>query len=323
MQAAVRPSVWGVDADVASPLIVMHDALVVGGGPAGLAASLYLARFRRDVLVIDAGDSRAARIPRSHNMAGFTNGVAGDRLIDAMRYQVRDVGVPIQHGYVERLERSGDAFVAHTRDGLVKQARAVLLATGALDVEPPMSKLSEALEQGALRYCPVCDGFEAQDRRIGVLCNVGKHGTNEALYLRHFTDQVTVFVTSADVAFDAGDEQRLSEAGIAVVRAPVQRLRLVGGKTEVLHGENATVCDSLYSALGMEVHSHLAARLGARLDDAGYVLSDRHQETCVPGLFVAGDVARGLNQISVAIGEAAIAASAMHLRLTQARPTSP
>ena len=293
----------------------MHDVLVVGGGPAGLAAALYLARFRRDVFVIDAGDSRAARIPRSHNMAGFTNGVAGDRLIDAMRSQVRDVGVPIQHGYVERLERPDDAFVLHTQDGNEKRARTVLLATGALDVEPPMSSLNEALEQGALRYCPVCDGFEARDRSIGVLCNLGKHGANEALYLRHFTDKVTVFVTSADVGFDADDAQRLREAGIAVARGAVQRLRLIGGKTEVLHGENATVCDSLYSALGMEVHSHLAARLGAQLDDAGYVLSDRHQETRVAGLFVAGDVARGLNQISVAIGEAAIAASAMHLRL--------
>ena len=293
----------------------MHDALVVGGGPAGLAAALYLARFRRDVLVIDAGDSRAARIPRSHNMAGFTHGVAGDRLIDAMRHQVRDVGVPIQHGYVEELERNEGVFVAHTRDGNEKRARTVLLSTGALDVEPPMSSLSEALEQGALRYCPVCDGFEARDRSIGVLCNVGKHGANEAVYLRHFTDKVTVFVTSADVSFDSDDARRLRDARIAVTHEAVQRLRLVGGKTEVVHGENATVCDSLYSALGMEVNSHLAAQLGAQLDDAGYVVSDRHQETRVDGLFVAGDVARGLNQISVAIGEAAIAASTMHRRL--------
>jgi len=298
----------------------MHDALVIGGGPAGLAAALYLARFRRDVLVIDEGESRAARIPRSHNVAGFPNGVAGDRLLDAMRYQVRDVGVTIQHGRVERLQSHEGAFVAHTLDGAVKRAHTVLLATGALDVEPQMASLSEALQQGALRYCPVCDGFEARDRSIGVLCKVGQHGTREAIYLTHFTQRVTVFVTSADVAFDADDERRLREANVEVERQPVERLRLVQGRTEVSHGGRVTLCDSLYSALGLSVHSQLAARLGAELDDGDYVLCDRHQQTRVAGLFVAGDVARGLNQISVAIGEAAIAASAMHLRLMRGSP---
>ena len=296
----------------------MHDALVIGGGPAGLAAALYLARFRRQVIVIDAGDSRAARIPRSHNIAGFTSGVAGGRLLDAMRQQVRDVEVPIHHGHVERLERNEGSFVARTLEGALQPARTVLLATGALDIEPAMPALTEALAQGAIRYCPVCDGFEASGRRVGVLCQLGKHGANEALYLRHFTDKVTVFVTSDDTAFDADDEQRLNNANVSIAHEPVQRLRLVGGRTEVTHGGRITVCDSLYSALGMAVHSQLAVGLGAELDADGYVLSDRHQETRVTGLFVAGDVARGLNQISVAIGEAAIAASAMHLRLMRA-----
>ena len=293
----------------------MHDALVIGGGPAGLAAVLYLARFRRDVVLVDAGASRAARIPRSHNVAGHPGGVAGEELLQRMRHQVREVGVPLHAGRIERLARDGAAFVAHAGESTWR-ARTLLLATGAVDVEPALASTQQALQEGVLRYCPVCDGYEARDSSLGVLCNSGR-GAREALYLRHFTPHVSVFVTSAEVEFAVDDAAALRAAGIRVERQPVTRLRLVAGKAEVTHGSRTSVCDSLYSALGMQVRSELAAAVGADIDDDGYVLSDRHQQTRVPGLFVAGDLARGLNQITVAIGEAAIAASAMHLLLMQ------
>jgi thioredoxin reductase (NADPH) len=297
----------------------VHDALVIGGGPAGLSAAMYLARFCRDVVLIDAGNSRAVRIPRSHNVAGFQGGIAGEDLVATMRRQVQDLGVPLCSARVEHLAHDGGVFHAHA-DGQVWRARTVLLATGAADIEPPMATAEQALDRGVLRFCPVCDGYEARDHRLGVLCNSAR-GAREALYLRHFTPHVSVFVTSADVAFDREDRDRMSMHGVTVHPDPVTRLRLVGGQAEVVHGGRATLVDSLYSALGMQVHSSLAAELGAQLDDDGYVISDRHQQTCVRGLFVAGDVARGLNQISVAIGEAAIAASTMHLLLSE-RPSN-
>jgi thioredoxin reductase (NADPH) len=118
------------------------DCLVVGGGPAGLAAAVYLARFRRRCLVVDADASRASWIPVSHNLAGFPEGIAGQDLLALMRAQADRYGARIAHGRVERLERSEHGgFVAVTADGTRHAARRVLLATGAEaeDVPPPRS----------------------------------------------------------------------------------------------------------------------------------------------------------------------------------------
>ena len=299
----------------AIPRTTMHDALVIGGGPAGLAGAMYLARFRRDVCVIDAGESRAASIPRSHNLAGFPGGIPGERLLQRMRQQVADLGVRVVPGRVHQLRREDDGF-GLTAGGTEHRGRTVLLATGARDVEPPLPDPQLAIDRGALRYCPVCDGYEVAGCDVGVLCD-GASGAHEALYLRQFSDRICIFML-APVDFSADDRTALAQAGIRIHEGLVKSVRLKGRRVAVTHGATSTWCDSLYSALGIRVASSLGVALGAEQDDSGYLLSDRHQQTRVPGLYVAGDVARGLNQISVAIGEAAIAASAMHLQLGRA-----
>ncbi|HLL19045.1 MAG TPA: NAD(P)/FAD-dependent oxidoreductase [Rubrivivax sp.] len=291
-----------------------HEALVIGGGPAGLAGALYLARFRRRVLLLDAGSSRAVRIPRSHNVAGFADGVAGEALIGIMRKQVQAFGVDIVGGNVETIEATAEGFRALGPQGWI-HARTVLLATGASDVEPAIDHIQQALDEGALRYCPVCDGYEVTDRNVGVLCKASEAGVSEALYLRHFTPRVQLFVTSPEVTLDEAQRKQLADAGIEWHEQAVIELALGDGDVVIKTGARQVRCDSLYSALGMDVHNQLAVALGAQIDEDGYVLTDRHQQSTVPGLYCAGDVARGLNQISVGIGAAATAASAMHLRL--------
>jgi len=193
------------------------DAIVVGGGPAGLLGALYLARFRREVLLLDGLESRAQRIPRSHNYPGFSDGIGGPDLLQSLRKQVAHYPIDARSLRAESISKLPSGFRIHWANGAA-DARFVLIATGASDIEPDMPHVAEALRDGALRYCPVCDGYEAIDKAIGVLV-AGPAGVREA---------------------------------------------------------------------------------------------DAHQQTSVPGLYAAGDVASGLNQISVAFGNAAIAASAMH-----------
>ena len=194
--------------------------------------------------------------------------------------------------------------------------RCVLLATGASDVEPDMPHLTAAMRVGALRYCPVCDGYEVIDQRVGVVTNSAA-GVREALYIRHFTPHVKLYVTDDSVRLDDADRRRLDEAGVAYTEAPVREIRLAGDEVEIEADEGSERLDAIYSALGMKVHSELAVRLGAEADEDGYLRTDNHQMTTVPGLYAAGDTCRGLNQIAVATGEAAIAATAMHVALRE------
>jgi len=286
------------------------DAIVVGGGPAGLIGATYLARFRRSCLVVDADRSRVAKIPRSHNYPGVAEGITGPKLLASLRRQVAAYPIERMSGAVEAIERDGDAFRVHWPGGEAV-ASAVLLSTGATDVEPAMAHLAEALREGALRYCPVCDGYEVVDQAVGVI-GAGPAGIAEALYLRHFTNRLTLFLDGAELEMSDRDRKRLADAGITWQAEPIRSLRLWKQRVTVSHGEAETVCDSVYCALGMRVHSDLAMRLGAEADDQGYLFTDAHQRTTVPGLYAAGDVASGLNQITVAAGGAAIAASAIH-----------
>lgn len=288
------------------------DALVVGGGPAGLTGALYLARFRRRVLLVDDGRSRAVKIPRTHNMPGYPDGVVGADLVAAIRRQAERYGVGFTAGRVASLEQTPAGFVAHWGKEQGARSRTVLLATGTSDIEPAMPHLRQAVQAGALRYCPVCDGYEVINQAVGVITD-STAGLQEVLYLRNFTQRLTLFVVSRDIPFSPEQRRQLAEAGIVLVDEPVISIRLWDGGVTIRHGDGESRCDSLYSALGMHIHSELA--LHADRDENGYLLTDRHQKTSIDGLYAAGDVVQGLNQISVAMGTAALAASAMHLAL--------
>jgi len=294
------------------------DAVVVGGGPAGLVAAIYLARFRRSVVLVDAGQSRIEKIPRSHNYPGFAEGVPGAEVRDMLRDQLRSYPVRVVHGFVERAARVPDGFRLDTRAGPI-EGRRMLLATGVTDIPPAMPQVRDALDAGVLRYCPVCDAYEVIGKAVGVYAN-GPAGVAEALYLRHFSADITLFMAQGSPGLPAEDRRKLAEAGIRWNDAPVDAMRRNGERIEVMHAGARTLCDTLYCALGVTVHSKLAEALGASVDETGYVGIDGHHATHVPGLYAAGDVSSGLNQIVVAMGGAAIAASAIHRGLGPAWP---
>ena len=295
------------------------DCLIVGAGPAGLITATYLARYRRSVKLIDAGSSRASLIPMSHNYPGFPDGISGDEILMRLRAQAQRYGVEITAGVVDRLSRQDDDYFTGSYGANSVQAATVVLATGVIDIEPELPKLLNAIKQGYVRHCPICDGYEVIDQKVAVI-GYGEHLIKEALFIRHYTADLTLF--SLGRAIELNDEQckQLSNQGIRIIEDPIAEVFIEGRKIAALRGADGKVhrFDTLYSALGTKVRSDLARDLGVECDERGDLLVDqRRLQTSIPSLYAVGDVVNGLNQISVAAGHAAIAATAIHHKLSK------
>lgn len=294
----------------------VFDCLIVGAGPAGLTAATYLARFRRRIMVVDSGASRASLIPTSHNHPAFPEGISGVELLALLRAQAGRYGVTVMEAtMVERLERHDEDFAAFWRGGDCR-SRTVLLATGCLDIEPKLPGLVGALRQGLLRHCPICDGYEAIGHKIGVI-GFGTSGKKEAEFLRTYSDDLTLLTLGEPMNLAEHELDELAASGIQVVTDPIDTVVRTGGRIAVftLHDGRRLQFDTLYSSLGTRVRAELGIRLGALHDEQGCLTVNRHQQTSIAGLYAAGDIVSTLNQLSVAYGEAAIAATAIHNQL--------
>ncbi|MDF0663653.1 MULTISPECIES: NAD(P)/FAD-dependent oxidoreductase [unclassified Rhizobium] len=288
--------------------LTIKDCVIVGGGPAGLTAAIYLARFHLSVTVLDDGTSRAASIPISHNHAGFPGGISGAELLGRMRAQATMYGAEILDKRATALRRAEKNFVTSFSDGAVR-ARTVLMATGVVNRMPSMPKdeHDEALKRGLIRYCPVCDGFEVTDKRVAIIGH-GSKAYMEALFLRSYSRNITLLSPSADHHLKRGEGARLRELGILVKCGPFE-IDVEQDAIIIRTGGGTLQFDSIYPALGSDVRSEFASGVGAAVSEEGCICVDSHQRTSVPGLYAAGDVVIGLDQISHAMGQAGVAAT--------------
>lgn len=295
------------------------DCLIVGGGPAGLTAAVYLARFKRRFLVVDGAAARASWIPTSHNIPVFAEGIAGPEILERQRASAEQYGARIISGTVTALRKVPGHFEADfdSRTGEREQVRArrVLLATGAVDIEPDLPDLPDAVQRGLVRYCPICDGYESRDRKVAVIGR-GDHGMGEALFIaRTYSDNVTLLTLGQPMNLDPDQRRTLQERRIKVVEDPIEALEMAGPRISAVRvGGQEHQFDILYSALGLKYRSELGVDLGAEHDKSGALRVDDHNQTTVAGLYAAGDIVRGLDQIVVAMGHAAVAATHMHNR---------
>ena len=293
----------------------VYDCAVVGAGPAGLTAGLYLTRFHRNVAIVDGGQSRAALIPRTHNYPGFPDGVAGTELLGLMRNHLARLDGSILSDTVVSIERCENAFTLQLASKGSLRARFVILCVGVQDIEPDLPGTAAAIKAGVLRQCPICDGYEYTDRHIAILGH-SQHSVNEAVFLRHFTDDIDFFSVAKEPLQPALREQ-LAKAGIRLVEGAPIALEVGGNQAVAVltdRGRRYQVT-GVYSALGVKPANGLALALGAAVDERGNVTVDVHCQTSVPHVYAAGDLVSGLNQISVSAGHAAIAATAVHNRL--------
>jgi thioredoxin reductase (NADPH) len=205
------------------PQMMRADCVVVGAGPGGLTAAVYLARYLRDVVVLDDGRSRAVWIPRPHNCPGYPQGIPGPELLERLRRQAVRYGTLLRQGRVEALEHADDgSFVVACGTNTII-ARSAVLATGAEDVQAPISDLHGAIQRGIVRHCPTCDAYEVRDRRIAIL-GTGTCRLQEAMLLRSYTADLTVLSLGRPLGVTEDERGERESAGVNLVDEPIAEL---------------------------------------------------------------------------------------------------
>lgn len=298
----------------------VHDALVVGGGPAGLSAATWLARYRRSVLVIDSGEYRNHGVERTHGYLGC-DPVAPSALLDAARAQLDTYDdARWRTGRVADAGGTLGRFEARLDDGERVAAKRIVLATGVRDAFPDVGGFFE--HYGAdVFHCAGCDGYEARDRDV-VAFGWAPHVVDFALGLLDWAASVTVVTDGHELAADDADRQRLARYGVDVVEDVARSLEGTRGGLEAveLANGNRVPCQLAFFSIAHHPTNDLATALGCELTDEGCIAVDDQAATSVPGVYAAGDVTPGTQLVSVAAAKGATAGIACALSLTASRP---
>jgi thioredoxin reductase (NADPH) len=289
-----------------------YDAIVVGGGPAGLSAALSLARFDRLTLLLDAGRGRSTWHQVNHNYLGFPGGIRATDLRDLGRRQLADYPqVTVREHTVEALRRDPDGTFVAVGPAGEWRGRAVILCTGVVDHYPYFAGWEEYVGR-SMFWCLTCDGYACRGERVVVVGSTDEAAVT-ALQLRRFTDRLTLLTNSATCAVGAQYSSRLERAGIPLVHDRIASVVGCNGRFEALltRGGCRIALDQLFAVQGATPQSGLAAQLGVPLGAEGYIEVDAEQRTAVPGVFAAGDATRPFaHQVAAAVHQGGQAASA-------------
>ena len=297
-----------------------YDVVVIGGGAAGLAGAVALARSRRSVLVVDAGEPRNAPAARVHNFL-TRDGTPPAQIYTAGRAEVARYGGHIQTGRVTSLGRDGERFAVEI-GGRSVTARRLLVATGLRDELPDVPGLAQRWGIDVL-HCPYCHGWEVRDQRIGILAT-GPAATHQALLFRQLSPHVTVLAHTA-LELTPEQQEQFAALGIAVIEGPVTGVEADdGGLTGVRLADGTRLAlDALIVAPRMTANAELLAPLGltpteVRMGEqvmGTQIDADPSGATSVPGVWVAGNLANIAAQVITSAAAGLTAGAAINADL--------
>jgi thioredoxin reductase (NADPH) len=299
-----------------NPTVELYDALIVGGGPAGLSAAVYLARWCRAVAVVNCERPGRSDWPQiNHNYLGFPEGIAARDLVDRGRTQADAFGARIYDAEVAHItEGDHEGIFKMEAPNLTLRARAIILATGVRDRWVEFPGYEEFIGR-TIHWCIVCDGYETRGQQVVVAGN-DEHAAEMAVQMLRFTDQVTVVTNDGSLGMPPELVERLDQHRIRLVvgRITGARARKRGILAAIsLEGGEEIEAAHLFSVQGSVPNTALARALGVRLNTAGFIEVDTEGHTSVPGIFAAGDVTRlHAHQIATAVHEGAAAANALN-----------
>ncbi len=298
----------------------LYDCAVIGAGPAGLSAALYMGRMRRSVIVIDDHEGRSNWHQVNRNYLGFPDGIHARALREVGREQAERYGAQFVDGRVDDARVEGEwpdrRFYLQTRHNMVV-ARTLIIATGVTDSFPEFEGSDDCIGK-SIFWCIICDGYEAMGKRIVVLGS-GNRATSLALQLLVFTGMVSLVPWNAPLHAEAENRTDLREHGITVYNSEVSSFNCAPqGQLASLTLKDGTVVDldCLFVTQWIEPNTQLAHKLGIATDEHGYIMADVEQSTSIEGAYAAGDVTKLFNhQVTSAVHEGGMAAAAANYYL--------
>jgi thioredoxin reductase len=304
---------------MAEPRRKQVEIAIVGGGPAGLTAAIWSARYLHSVALIDSGDPRNWETRGINGFLGL-EGIRPPELRQRGRETCRSLGVDLIDAIVLRVERTGDEqFEVCLEGGDRVVSRRLLLAIGIRDVWPEIPGLEHAYGANA-HVCPDCDGYDARGKKVVVIGN-GRRAVGMALNLTTWTRDIIICTNGRDPEMDELEyRDKLDALNIPVLTEPIQRVCCEGRNIHclMLDGGMQLDCDKVFFTIGQYPADDLAVQLGCERDDEGHVITDPHQHTSVAFVYAAGDLTPGPQLAITAAAEGATAALSIHKSLVPA-----
>jgi len=294
----------------------IYDVAIVGGGPAGLSAAVWLARYLHSVVLVDSGDPRNWETRWVNGYLGLPR-VRPAEIREKGRAEARHYGVELVDDCVDvARQRATDEFMLTSHEGATIRSRRLLLAIGLKDVWPDIPGLDRVYGETA-HVCPDCDGYESHDRKTVVIGH-GRKALGMALNLATWTRDIIICTNGHAPELDDADYcAKLDTLNIPVLTDRVIGVRAREGRLHCLTLENGMELDAdrIFFAIGQYPADDLGAQLGCVRDSGGHIVVDRHYHTSVANVFAAGDIVPGAQLAIAAASDGAIAALAIHKSL--------
>ena len=294
---------------------LVYDGAIVGGGPAGLSAALWLARYLHSVILIDSGDPRNWETRGINGFLG-SHGIKSPDLRKRGREDAEHFGAKLVADVVEKIDNvNGERFVIALKSGGTIQSRRLLLAYGIKDMWPRIPGLADCYGETA-HVCPDCDGFETRDKKT-VVIGSGRKAVGMALALANWTSKIVICTNGEPAGMDQHLLDKLEALNIPVLEARVEKIS--SDQREIrcvnLEGGMSLDCEKLFFAIGQYPADDLGVQLKCKRDDFGLIEIDDRYRTSVLNVFAAGDIVPGPQLAIAAAADGAIAALAIHASL--------